>query len=150
MDSAYMQGPLIFEFTRLPGRLQILIEILVLSKCYACNVCGLGTRQNGISGLQTDWANVKLFLCLLIKHYVMNAYGGVDVLIHVFLTSTLVGGEWSASHSGRFTPGERARGSHWVGDWVGHRAGLDNLEKWKFLFLLGTDWIACVITWTGI
>jgi hypothetical protein len=36
----------------------------------------------------------------------MKAYGGVDVQIHVFLTSELVGGELSASHPGRFTPGE--------------------------------------------
>jgi hypothetical protein len=27
----------------------------------------------------------------------MKAYGGVDVEIHMFLTSALVGGEWSAS-----------------------------------------------------
>jgi hypothetical protein len=32
----------------------------------------------------------------------MKAYGVVDVQIHVFLTSTLIGGEWSASRSGRF------------------------------------------------
>jgi hypothetical protein len=32
----------------------------------------------------------------------------VDVHIHVFLTSALVGNEWSASRSCRFTPGERA------------------------------------------
>jgi hypothetical protein len=42
----------------------------------------------------------------LIKHYAMKAYGGVDVQIHIFLTSALVGGEWSASRSGRFTPGK--------------------------------------------
>jgi hypothetical protein len=28
-----------------------------------------------------------------IKHYAMNAYGGVDVKIHNLLTSALVGGE---------------------------------------------------------
>jgi hypothetical protein len=28
----------------------------------------------------------------------MKTYGGVDVQIHIFLTSALVGGEWSASH----------------------------------------------------
>jgi hypothetical protein len=33
----------------------------------------------------------------LIKHYDMKAHGEVDVQIHVFLTSALVGGEWSAS-----------------------------------------------------
>jgi hypothetical protein len=38
----------------------------------------------------------------------MNTYGGEDVWIHVFLTSALVGGEWSASRPGRFTPWERA------------------------------------------
>jgi hypothetical protein len=42
---------------------------------------------------------------------------GVDVLIHIFLTSALVGGEWSTSRSGRFTPGERAPGTHSIGGW---------------------------------
>jgi hypothetical protein len=32
----------------------------------------------------------------------MKANGGVDVKIHIFLTSALVGGEWSASRPGRF------------------------------------------------
>jgi hypothetical protein len=43
-----------------------------------------------------------------IKHYAM-VYRGVDVLvyIHMFLTSALAGGEWSASRPGRFTPWER-------------------------------------------
>jgi hypothetical protein len=38
------------------------------------------------------------------------------------LTSALDGGEWSASRPGRFTPGERAPGTHWIGGWVGPRA----------------------------
>jgi hypothetical protein len=38
----------------------------------------------------------------------MKMYGVVDVHIHVFLTLALVGGKWSLSHSGHFTPGERA------------------------------------------
>jgi hypothetical protein len=29
----------------------------------------------------------------------------VDVLIHIFLTSVIAGGEWSASRPGRSTPG---------------------------------------------
>jgi hypothetical protein len=36
----------------------------------------------------------------------MKAYDGVHVYIHIFLTSALVGGEWSASRPGRFTPGK--------------------------------------------
>jgi hypothetical protein len=38
----------------------------------------------------------------------MKAYEGVDVYIHIFLTSAIAGGEWSASRSDHFTPGERA------------------------------------------
>jgi hypothetical protein len=69
----------------------------------------------------------------------MKAYGGVDVYIHIFLTSALVGGELSASRPGRFTFGERAPGSHWVGGWVEPRAGLEYLEKRKFLTLPGLE-----------
>jgi hypothetical protein len=60
----------------------------------------------------------------------MQAYGGVDVCVHVFFTSALVGGDWSASRPGRFTPG-----THWIGGWMGPRAGLDDLEDKKFLAL---------------
>jgi hypothetical protein len=59
----------------------------------------------------------------------MKTYGGVYVYIHVFLTSAIVRGEWSASLSGRFTSEERASGTHWIGDWVGPRAGLDDVKK---------------------
>jgi hypothetical protein len=48
---------------------------------------------------------------------------------HIFLTSVLAGGDWSASRSGRFTSEERAPGSHWIGGWVDPRAGLDDLEN---------------------
>jgi hypothetical protein len=58
----------------------------------------------------------------------MKEYGGVDVQIHIFLTSALAGGEWSASRPGRFTPREKAPGTHWIGDWVDPRAGLDDMD----------------------
>jgi hypothetical protein len=60
-------------------------------------------------------------------------YGGGDVYIHVFLTSALVGGEWSASRPSRFTPGEIAPGTRWIGGWVGPRTGLDDVEERKIL-----------------
>jgi hypothetical protein len=41
----------------------------------------------------------------LIKHNSMKGCGGVDIETHVFLTSVLIGREWSASRLGRFTPG---------------------------------------------
>jgi hypothetical protein len=69
---------------------------------------------------------VKLSLCLT-KHHVMKTYWGVKV----FLTSALGGGEWSTSHPGRFTPRERAPGTHWIGGWVGPRAVLDTAVKRK-------------------
>jgi hypothetical protein len=55
-----------------------------------------------------------------------------------FLTSAIVGGDRSASRPSRFTPGERAPGAHWIGDWVDPRAGLDDMEK-KFLNLPGLE-----------
>jgi hypothetical protein len=70
----------------------------------------------------------QLPMCLT-KHYTMKTYGGVDVYIHVFLTSVLVGDEWSASCSCSFIPGERALGNHCIGGWVVPRAGLDDVEK---------------------
>jgi hypothetical protein len=36
-----------------------------------------------------------------------------------FLTLALVGGEWSASRLGRFTPEKRTTGTHWIGGCVG-------------------------------
>jgi hypothetical protein len=47
----------------------------------------------------------------------MKKYERVDVQIHIFLTSALVGGEWSASRPCPFTP------------WKEPRTGLDDLEK---------------------
>jgi hypothetical protein len=39
--------------------------------------------------------------------------------------------EWSVSRPGRFTTGEIAPGTQWIGGWVGPRAGLDVMEKRK-------------------
>jgi hypothetical protein len=69
----------------------------------------------------------------------MKAYGGVDVQIHIFLTSALAGGEWSASRPSRFTPGKKIPGTHWIEGWVDARAGLDDVEKRKFLTLPGLE-----------
>jgi hypothetical protein len=63
----------------------------------------------------------------------MKAYGGVDVYTF-FLTSALVGGERSALRPGQFTSG-----THWIGGWVDPRAGLDDVEKRKFLILPGLE-----------
>jgi hypothetical protein len=45
------------------------------------------------------------------------------------LTSTLYGGEWSASRPCRFTPRERVPGTHWIGGWVGPRTVLEAVKR---------------------
>jgi hypothetical protein len=44
-----------------------------------------------------------------------------------------------ASRPGRFTPGERASGTHWIGGWVDPRAGLEDVERSKFFILPGIE-----------
>jgi hypothetical protein len=48
-----------------------------------------------------------------------------------FFISALDGGVWLASHSGRFTLGERAPSTHLTGDWVGPRTGLEAVSREK-------------------
>jgi hypothetical protein len=57
-----------------------------------------------------------------------------------FLTSALDGGEWSASRPGRaLPPGERTPGTHWIGGWVGPRAGLDTGARRKICPCWGSN-----------
>jgi hypothetical protein len=56
-----------------------------------------------------------------------------------FITFALDGGEWSGLRPCRFTPGERAPGTHWIGGWMGPRFGLDAVEKRQILPLTGIE-----------
>jgi hypothetical protein len=67
--------------------------------------------------------------CVLTEHHAMKEYWGSGGIVHEFLTSVVEGGEWSASRPDRFTPRKRAPGIHWIGGWVGTRAGLDAVMK---------------------
>jgi hypothetical protein len=62
----------------------------------------------------------------------MKVYEGVVVNMHVFLIS----------HPDPFAPVERASGTHYLGDWVDPRAGLNDMQKFIFfslsLFFSGT------------
>jgi hypothetical protein len=59
--------------------------------------------------------------------------GEVDVQIHIFLTSALIGGGQLQAPAA--LPEGRAPGTHWIGGWVGPKACLDDVEKRKFLTL---------------
>ena len=54
--------------------------------------------------------------------------GGVDVLLHSFLTSALDRCEWSNSRPGRFIP-EKDHGARSMGCWVRLRASVDGFEQ---------------------
>jgi hypothetical protein len=58
-------------------------------------------------------------------------WGSGDIGPTHSLTSALDGDECSASRPGRFTPKERAPGTHWIVGWVGPRAVLDAAVKRK-------------------
>jgi hypothetical protein len=64
---------------------------------------------------------VTMSLCLIktLCHEDIWGRGGIAPL---FLTS-------AASRPGLFTPGERFSGTHWIGDWVGLRLGLNAVER---------------------
>jgi hypothetical protein len=68
---------------------------------------------------------VMLSLCLINQPLCHEDIRGSGCIAPPFLTSAVDGAEWSASCPDRFTPGERAPGTHWIGGWVGPGAGLD-------------------------
>jgi hypothetical protein len=65
----------------------------------------------------------------------MKTFEGVDVQIHVLLTSALPGREWAASRAGRFTYVENVPSTHWIPGCVDTGAGVDDVERRKFLIL---------------
>jgi hypothetical protein len=68
----------------------------------------------------------NFLLYILYRHEAVWGNGGIAL---PFLMSALDGGEWSASRPGRFTPRERAAGTHSLWGWVGSGAGLDAVEQ---------------------
>jgi hypothetical protein len=121
---------------------------LIIFKCQNCNVglcfdpclrifhTKLQFSDQHLTGKSTlhncNIFHLKLFLCLT-KHHTMETYGGMDVQLHVFITSALDGGKWSASHPSYFTPGEGTYSTHWIGGRVGPRANLDVVARRKIL-----------------
>jgi hypothetical protein len=82
----------------------------------------------------------KLSLCLT-EYHAMKTYplpnktpclkgilagGGI---LHAFSSLVPDGGERLASRPSRFSPNGRPHFIHWIGDWVGPRAGLDAVTE---------------------
>jgi hypothetical protein len=78
---------------------------------------------------------VKWHLCLInwaSRHKDEWGNGGIAP---PFLTSAPDGGQWSTSCHGRFNPGARTSGTHYIGGWVGPRAGSKLWRREKSLDL---------------
>jgi hypothetical protein len=54
---------------------------------------------------------------------------GSGSIVPSFLSLTLDGGEWLASHPGRFASEERSPSTHGIVVWLGPRANMDAMEK---------------------
>jgi hypothetical protein len=66
-------------------------------------------------------------------------YGGVNVQIHVFLTSSLLRDERiTPSPSTALLPGKN-NGVHWIGSHVGFITGLNHLQMKEILLLPGLE-----------
>jgi len=92
-----------------------------------CVVCvGLITRPEKSYWVWCVW----VWSCNLDKEEAKE-YCGLDfiVKVHAFLTSSLGGGEWSASRLGHFAPGDTVSGTPWIGGWVGTRAASNSSQK---------------------
>jgi len=76
----------------------------------------------------------RCILCLT-KHHAKITYGGVEILLHAWLTLALDGHEWSVSCPSCFTPRERAPSTHLIGGWVGPRASLNMVANRKNPYL---------------
>jgi hypothetical protein len=102
-------------------------ETTVLTRAIRCNILEDAILNSHRSENLKSY-KVKSPCGYLIKQCVMKAYWGLDVRIHVFLTSVLVGVERSASRPCRYIPG-RAHGTHGIGDKVNPTAGLATQQR---------------------
>jgi hypothetical protein len=74
-----------------------------------------------------------------------NLIRGVEGVVPPFLNSALDGGERKTSRPGRFTLGEIASRTHWIGSWVGFLVGRGAWNREKSLAFAGTRILAFLL-----
>jgi hypothetical protein len=91
---------------------------------------------NYYSHIESEIVTHVLKNVAVVLAYAVKTCRGVEVLLYLFLTSALYGGEWSASRSGRLLLSEKSPEIHCVGGWMSLTAGLDVLDTRKISFPL--------------
>ena len=88
-----------------------------------CNKCYMNS-----SVTKPIYKTLRSYIKVLLYTH-KTAYGGGEVQLHFFFTSTLDGQEHEASRHGRFIPGEINSNTDQTGGWLGHRTDLDILKR---------------------
>jgi hypothetical protein len=86
-------------------------------------------------GLLVEVLKVKLPLCLINWALRHESVWGSECTDPRLLDLGTSGGEWSASHAQQLYHRGRSLRYPWIGDWVGPRTDLDDVENRKFLTL---------------
>jgi hypothetical protein len=95
-------------------------------------LCELVDRYRRFGLTISFLSTIRIFLAVPL--HAMEALREGRYSSYSFTTSSLDGGEWSASCPGHaLPPGKGPPGIHWTGGWVGPRAGLDTEARGKML-----------------
>jgi hypothetical protein len=74
-----------------------------------------------------------MYVNYVLKLHAMKVHGESVGIAPPFLALALDESEWSASCPGRLTAGDTAFSANWIAYLMGLRAGLDVMEKRKYL-----------------
>jgi hypothetical protein len=107
------------------------VFVMCYLEIWTCNFSFIYTIICSSSMQHATFISVKLSLCFNWAPRREGVLGEWRYITTYYLISAQDGGEWSASRSSHITFRERAPGSHWIGSWVGPRAGLDVVVKRK-------------------